>query len=141
MSAPAAFPDRDTTATKLSSFGIADQAFVKLLMENPEQDENLLEGLYRHLGLAAEARLLNTLKLEKLGQWLGNAPRPASDAAHGGRPLQPASGLSGVQGWLDEIRRLGKSFSNGLTASVERPCRRRWLPLSLGLTRHAGRGD
>ncbi|GEC30419.1 hypothetical protein N181_10300 [Sinorhizobium fredii USDA 205] len=72
MSAPAAFPDRDTTATKLSSFGIADQAFVKLLMENPEQDENLLEGLYRHLGLAAEARLLNTLKLEKLGQWLGN---------------------------------------------------------------------
>ncbi|MEY9780918.1 hypothetical protein [Sinorhizobium fredii] len=72
MSAPAAFPDKDTTATKLSSFGIADQAFVKLLMENPEQDENLLEGLYRHLGLAAEARLLNTLKLEKLGQWLGN---------------------------------------------------------------------
>ncbi|WOS61290.1 hypothetical protein [Sinorhizobium fredii] len=72
MSAPAAFPDRDTTATKLSSFGIADQAFVKLLMENPEQDENLLDGLHRHLDLAAEARLLNTLRLEKLGQWLGN---------------------------------------------------------------------
>ena len=71
MSTPAAFPDRDTTAAKLSVFGEADQAFVKLLMENPEQDENLMEGLYRHLDLAAEARLLNSLKLEKLGQWLG----------------------------------------------------------------------
>ncbi|AFL52787.1 hypothetical protein ABIE78_001325 [Sinorhizobium fredii] len=72
MGTTAAFPDRDTTATKLSSFGEADQAFVKLLMENPEQDENLIEGLYRHLDLTAEARLLNSLKLEKLGQWLGN---------------------------------------------------------------------
>ncbi|OAP42801.1 hypothetical protein AU381_16360 [Sinorhizobium glycinis] len=72
MSTPAAFPDRDTTAAKLSAFGEADQAFVKLLMENPEQDENLVEGLYRHLDLAAEARLLNSMKLEKLGQWLGN---------------------------------------------------------------------
>jgi hypothetical protein len=72
MSAPAAFPDRETTATKLSSFGEADQAFIKLLMENPEQDENLIEGLHRHLDRAAEARLLNSLKLEKLGEWLGN---------------------------------------------------------------------
>jgi hypothetical protein len=39
MSAPAAFPDKDTTAAKLSSFGEADQAFVRLLMENPEQEE------------------------------------------------------------------------------------------------------
>ncbi|MBP1882286.1 hypothetical protein [Sinorhizobium mexicanum] len=69
---PAAFPDRDTTAAKLSSFDEADQAFVKLLMENTEQDENLLEGLQRHLDLAAEARFLNSLKLEKLGEWLGN---------------------------------------------------------------------
>lgn len=72
MSTPAAFPDRDTTAVKLSSFGEAEQAFVKLLMENPEQDENLIEGLYRHLHLAAEARFLNSLKLEMLGEWLGN---------------------------------------------------------------------
>ncbi|MCA1405326.1 hypothetical protein I6F26_13185 [Ensifer sp. IC3342] len=69
---PAAFPDRDTTAAKLSSFGEADQAFVKLLMENPEQDENLMEGLHRYLDFAAQARLLNSLKLEKLGEWLGN---------------------------------------------------------------------
>ena len=69
---PAAFPDRDTTAAKLSSFGEADQAFVRLLMENAEQDENLMEGVQRHLDLAAEARFLNSLKLEKLGEWLGN---------------------------------------------------------------------
>ncbi len=73
MSGPAAFPDRDTTAAKLSSFGEADQAFIKLLMENPEQDENLMDGLYRHLDLASEARFLNSLKLENLGEWLGNA--------------------------------------------------------------------
>ncbi|WP_018240064.1 hypothetical protein [Ensifer sp. BR816] len=72
MSMLAAFPDRDTTAAKLSSFGEAEQAFIKLLMENPEQDENLIEGLHRHLDLAAEARFLNSLKLEKLGEWLGN---------------------------------------------------------------------
>lgn len=73
MSRPAAFPDRDTTAAKLSSFGEADQAFIKLLMENPEQDENLMDGLYRHLDLASEARFLNSLKLENLGEWLGSA--------------------------------------------------------------------
>ncbi|ASY63393.1 hypothetical protein SJ05684_c19510 [Sinorhizobium sojae CCBAU 05684] len=73
MSGPAAFPDRDTTAAKLSSFGEADQAFIKLLMENPEQDENLMDGLYRHLDFASEARFLNSLKLETLGAWLGSA--------------------------------------------------------------------
>lgn len=71
MSGPAAFPDRDTTAAKLSSFGEADQAYIRLLMENPEQDENLMDGLHRHLDLAAEARFLNSLKLENLGEWLG----------------------------------------------------------------------
>ncbi|WP_312362398.1 hypothetical protein [Ensifer sp.] len=69
---PASFPDRDTVAEKLSSFGEADQAFVRLLMENPEQDDRLLDGLYRYLDIASEARFLNTLKLDKLGQWLGN---------------------------------------------------------------------
>jgi hypothetical protein len=72
MSAPAALPDRDTTAAKLSSLGEADRNFIKLLMENSEQDENLVEGLYRHLDLATQARLLNSLRLEKLGEWLGN---------------------------------------------------------------------
>ncbi|WEX76090.1 hypothetical protein PYH37_004360 [Sinorhizobium numidicum] len=72
MSGPAAFLDKDTTDGKFSTFGEADQAFVKLLMENPEQDENLMEGLHRHLDLATEARFLNSLKLEQLGNWLGH---------------------------------------------------------------------
>lgn len=45
-------------------------------MENSEQDENLMEGLYRHLDLAAEAPFLNSLKLERLGQWLGSEAPP-----------------------------------------------------------------
>lgn len=69
---PASFPDRDTVADKLSAFGEADQAFIRLLMENLEQDERMMEGLYRCLDIASEARFLNSLKLEKLGQWLGS---------------------------------------------------------------------
>jgi hypothetical protein len=41
-------------------------------MENALQDDSLFEGLHRHLDLAADAPFLNTLKLEKLGEWLGN---------------------------------------------------------------------
>jgi hypothetical protein len=75
MQAIATFPDRDSVAEKLAAFGENDQSYLKLLMENSAQDESLVEGLYRHLSLAAEARLLNSLKLEKLGEWLGsNAP-------------------------------------------------------------------
>ena len=72
---PASFPDRDTVAEKLGAFAEADQSFLRLLMENPEQDERLMDGLYRHLDLASEAKFLNSLKLEKCGEWLGtNAP-------------------------------------------------------------------
>ena len=75
MQAAATFPDRDSVAEKLAALGESYQSFLKLLMENAAQDENLVEGLYRHLSLAAEARLLNSLKLERLGEWLGsNAP-------------------------------------------------------------------
>lgn len=69
---PASFPDRDTVAEKLQAFGEADQSFLRLLMENSEQDERLMDGLYRHLDLASEAKFLNSLKLEKLGEWLGS---------------------------------------------------------------------
>ena len=67
----AAFPDRDAVARRLATLGEADQAYIRLLMENPQQDENLLEGLALHLDRAAAARFLNSLKLEKLGEWLG----------------------------------------------------------------------
>lgn len=66
----AAFPDRATVADKL---GALDTAYLGLLMENPQQDENLLEGLALHLDRAAAASFLNSLKLEKLGEWLGHA--------------------------------------------------------------------
>lgn len=67
----AAFPDRETVADKLAALGEADQAYLRLLMENPKQDENLLEGLDLYLDRAAAARFLNSLKLERLGEWLG----------------------------------------------------------------------
>ncbi|ANH04435.1 hypothetical protein [Shinella sp. HZN7] len=67
----AAFPDRETVADKLAVLGEADQAYLRLLMENPKQDENLLEGLDLYLDRAAAARFLNSLKLERLGEWLG----------------------------------------------------------------------
>ena len=68
----AAFPNREAVADKLAALGEADQAYLRLLLETPQQDENLLEGLDLCLNRAAEARFLNTLKLEKLGEWLGN---------------------------------------------------------------------
>jgi hypothetical protein len=69
----AAFPDRETVADKLGTLGETEQAYLRLLMENPKQDENLLGGLDLHLNRAAAARFLNSLKLEKLGEWLGEA--------------------------------------------------------------------
>jgi hypothetical protein len=67
--------DRQTVADKLSSLQATDQDFVKLLFENPAQDEVTLEGLHLYLERAAEARFLNSLKLEKAGEWIGlNAP-------------------------------------------------------------------
>jgi hypothetical protein len=71
----AAFPDRDTVADKLAAFGESEEAFLRLLMEHPQQDENLLDGLTLYLNRAAEARFLNSLKLGKAGEWLAdNAP-------------------------------------------------------------------
>jgi hypothetical protein len=73
MTATAAvFPDRDTVASRFSALAETDRSFIALLMENPMQDESLIEGLHRHLDLSAGASFLNTLKLEKLGEWLGN---------------------------------------------------------------------
>lgn len=68
---PAAFPDRETVADKLATLGEPERAWLALLMENPHQDENLLAGIGLYLDRAAAARVLNTLKLERLGEWLG----------------------------------------------------------------------
>ncbi|OWV86806.1 hypothetical protein ATY81_10465 [Rhizobium sp. R72] len=69
----APFPDRDTIASKFASLGEQEKAYVALLMENAAQDENLIEGLHRHLNNAASAPFLNTLRLENLGKWIGEA--------------------------------------------------------------------
>ncbi|WP_075292715.1 hypothetical protein [Pararhizobium arenae] len=66
-------PDRDTVAEKLATLAEPDRSYIELLMQNPVQDDHLLEGLYRHLDIASGGRFLNSLKLEKLGEWLGNA--------------------------------------------------------------------
>jgi hypothetical protein len=71
MTGTVPFPDRDTVAEKLAALSEADKSYLALLMENPVQDENLLEGLYRHLDNASASRMLNSLKLETLGKWLG----------------------------------------------------------------------
>lgn len=69
------FPDRNAVAEKLSALGEPEQSFLKLLMENAAQDENLLEGVTLWLDQAAGARILNSLKLGRTGEWLGgNAP-------------------------------------------------------------------
>ena len=67
----APFPDRDTIASKLASLDEQEKSYVALLMENVAQDENVIDGLHRHLNNAASAPFLNTLKLENLGKWIG----------------------------------------------------------------------
>lgn len=70
---PTSFADRDSLAEKLGALGDNDMSVLALVMENPLQDESLVEGLHRHLDRAAKGSFLNSLKLEKLGFWLGNA--------------------------------------------------------------------
>ncbi len=72
----AAFPDRDTIATKLAALGEQEKSYVCLLMENTAQDDNLIDGLHRHLDQAAAAPFLNSLKLDNLGLWIGDAAPP-----------------------------------------------------------------
>lgn len=67
------FPDRDAVAAKLTAFTEADLSFLRLLMENTAQDENLLQGLLLWLDQAADARILNSLKLARTGEWIGGA--------------------------------------------------------------------
>ncbi|MGV1914161.1 hypothetical protein [uncultured Agrobacterium sp.] len=75
QSASSTFPDRETVASKIATLGAEDQAWLTLLLENPTQDEALLEGLLIFLDRETQSRFLNALKLEKCGKWFGgNAP-------------------------------------------------------------------
>ncbi|PZM13207.1 hypothetical protein [Rhizobium tubonense] len=73
MNAATTFPNQDAVADKFAAFAEGDKAFIKLLMENALQDESLIDGLHRHLDRSAKASFLNALKLEKIGEWLGNS--------------------------------------------------------------------
>lgn len=70
------FPDRDTVAAKIQALDEEAQAFLTLLLENPAQDDSLLDGLASFLDRQSEARFLNSLKLERTGEWFG-ATAPA----------------------------------------------------------------
>ncbi|WP_313616779.1 hypothetical protein [Agrobacterium sp.] len=75
MQSSSAFPDRDTVAAKLTTLSGEDQAWLKLLMENVQQEESFLSGLQLYLEQQTAARFLNSLKLEACGEWLGaNTP-------------------------------------------------------------------
>lgn len=64
---------RETVAESLSSFSAENQSWLTLLMENPTSDDLLLDGLHLYLDQASEAKFLNSLKLQKCGEWIGNA--------------------------------------------------------------------
>ncbi|OLP61506.1 hypothetical protein BJF93_00815 [Xaviernesmea oryzae] len=63
--------DRTVVADALATLDSANQMALSVLMQTPEGDEKLMDGLNHHLDRATKAKLLNTMKLEKLGHWLG----------------------------------------------------------------------
>jgi hypothetical protein len=65
--------NRETVADALATFSADNQSFLQLAMENPKCDDALLDGLHLYLDRAATARFLNSLKLQKCGEWIGNA--------------------------------------------------------------------
>lgn len=69
----APFPDRETIATRFAALAEQDKAYIALLLENQAQDDSLIEGLEQHLNNASRASFLNSLKLENLGKWIGEA--------------------------------------------------------------------
>jgi hypothetical protein len=66
---------RETVADGLTYLSDEQMNWLSLLMQNPASDDLFLEGLHLYLDRASESRFLNTLKLQKCGNWIGtNAP-------------------------------------------------------------------
>ena len=65
--------NRHTVADSLSGLNDENRSWLALLMDNPTTDDTLLNGLRLYLDRQAEARFLNSLKLHKCGEWLGDA--------------------------------------------------------------------
>ena len=64
---------RETVADSLASFSAEQQNWLTLLIENPTSDDLFLEGLHLYLDKASEGPFLNSLKLQKCGEWIGNS--------------------------------------------------------------------
>ena len=65
--------NRDMVADSLSGMSGENLSWLALLMDNPAADDTLLDGLHLYLDRQAQARFLNALKLQKCGEWLGDA--------------------------------------------------------------------
>jgi hypothetical protein len=64
--------NRTAVAEAIEHAQAADMSLLSVLMENPVQDDVLLDGLHLFLDRASQARFLHTLKLEQRGLWFGN---------------------------------------------------------------------
>jgi len=73
MSSVSPIGSRETVAEGLASLSDDKKSWLKLLMDNAQQDDLTLAGLHLYLDQASEARFLNTLKLQKCGEWIGDA--------------------------------------------------------------------
>lgn len=62
-----------TVADSLFGLSGENRSWLALLMDNPATDDTLLDGLRLYLDRQAQARFLNSLKLQKCGEWLGEA--------------------------------------------------------------------
>lgn len=65
------FPDRESVASNLAALGAQEKSWLLLLLENPMQDDALVDGVALFVNSQAEARFLNSLKLSRAGEWLG----------------------------------------------------------------------
>lgn len=75
MSTVSPIGNRENVAAALAQLAPEQENWLRLMMENPASDDVLLDGLHLHLENAASARFLNSMKLEKCGEWIGhNAP-------------------------------------------------------------------
>lgn len=63
---------RETVCDALKHLSAENQAWLRLMMENPQADDTLLDGLHLFLDRASEASFLNSLKLSQTGEWAGN---------------------------------------------------------------------
>lgn len=73
MSTVAPIGNRENVADALASMTPENESWLKLMMENPSSDDAMLDGVHLFLDRAASARFLNSLKLQKTGEWIGNA--------------------------------------------------------------------